>query len=135
MKLLLLITLLLSCGPKKGLDYHELKKDQFDPIVNQMDTPAQPDLGAVKTILNRDYPIEIAIFKDGQWYYDLPNLGDGKGTWKYEDGRLKLFARRNIFDMEIEVVGADADAQELAIKFVDRFGHQIMPVEKITNNK
>ena len=93
--------------------------------------PDYPNLKSDKTLLNRDYPIEIAIYSDGQWYYDLPNLDTGKGTWSLENGRIKLFAKQRLFDMHIDVVAIEENAKNVVIKFRDRFGPRILNTEKI----
>lgn len=125
----------MSCGPKKDFEFYATDKKDFDHMINKQSAPAKPDMGKLKTILNRDYPIEIALFEDGKWYYDLPNLDDGFGTWKYEDGAIKLYAERDLFDMEIDVVALKESAKELGIMFVDRYGLQTMKAEKINSNK
>ena len=33
------------------------------------------------SLINQDYPVEIWLYENNQYYYDLPNLGDGIGTW------------------------------------------------------
>ena len=134
-KLIILLIILIGCGEKGKLDFVELKKEDFKPIINEASVPAKPDLAQVKTIINRDYPIEIALFEDGRWYYDLPNLDDGFGTWKFKDGKLVLKAERDLFDMEIDVLSLNGDASKLGIHFQDRFGFRTIEVEQIAPNK
>ncbi len=132
---LLFLLSLIGCGQKQSLEFYSLKKSDFAPIINNSRAPQKPDLAQVKTILNRDYPIEIALFEDGTWYYDLPNLDDGFGTWEFKNGKIKLEASRDIFDMEIDVVGLDKDAKDIGIYFMDRFGYKTLKVEQIKANK
>ena len=71
----------------------------------------------------------VSLYEDGTWYYDLPTLGDGHGTWKFVDGRLELVAKRNLFDMKIDVLSEDEAASELSLSFIDRFGPQRIKVQ------
>jgi len=129
------LCLVTSCNPtgedKSELKLFEVKASDFNQIINDKPLPRDPNINQDKTILNRDYPIEIAIYNDGKWYYDLPNLDTGTGTWKYQDGKIKLFAKRALFDMHIDVVATQEGAKAVAIKFADRFGPKVLNVEKI----
>ena len=132
---LLILTVLLgfSCTKKSAsVDLFKAKQSQeFSKFINDKPMPADPNLTVDKSILNEKYPIEIALYKDNQFFYDLPNLGTGKGTWKYSDGRIELKASRRIFDMYIEVFGANQEIKEAAILFTDRFGANTL---KMDNN-
>jgi len=131
--------ILLSCNPsnlggspdKGALSFFLVEKKDLEHLINEKAMPENPNLNQDKTLLNRDYPIEVALYNDGRWYYDLPNLDTGTGTWKYEGGMIKLHAERVLFDMRIEVVAIKAGAQEIALKFTDRFGPRSLPSEKI----
>jgi hypothetical protein len=63
--------------------------------------PTLPNLSIDRKIVNNSYPIEIALYNNNKFYYDLPNLGDGTGEW---------------------IHAADIKAENFAIKFIDRFG-------------
>ncbi|MCO4795534.1 MAG: hypothetical protein KC493_17575, partial [Bacteriovoracaceae bacterium] len=91
MKLVLLLTIFLfaSCGLKKEkgeLIVFEKSKTDYDQFINQKPKPNQPNLSIDKKIVNNDYPIELALYNDGKFYYNLENLGEGEGTWKYDNG-------------------------------------------------
>ena len=125
----------ISCGgskdaPKSELKFFESKNSDFDKYINFKATPTQPDLQEDKSIINNDYPIEISLYQDGKWYYNLPNLDDGFGTWKYENGIIKLHASRTLFDMHIDIEAIEEGAKEVAIRFSDRFGPKVLPMEK-----
>lgn len=127
---------LMGCNPaekteKGDLQFFTVEAKDFESYINQKQMPERPDLTSDKTLLNRDYPIEIALYSDGRWFYDLPNLDTGKGTWKLENGRLKLFAKQRLFDMHIDVVAIKANAKDVIIKFSDRFGPRILNTEKV----
>jgi hypothetical protein len=138
MKKLLLASLVLvfiSCGknsdePKSELRFFQVKTDDFAKYINQKAAPTEPNLQEDKSIVNNDYPIEISLYKDGKWYYNLPNLDDGFGTWKYEGGTIKLFASRMLFDMHISIEAVEEGAKEVAIRFSDRFGPKVLAMEK-----
>ncbi len=60
--------------------------------INQKALLEDPNLTLDKSIINSTYPIQLALYQDGRFYYDLPNLGDGTGTWRTEGGVLVLKA-------------------------------------------
>ncbi len=123
----------ISCIPEKheksDVTFFTTKNEDFSKYVNQKKAPERPNLTLDKTIINNDYPIEIALYNDGKWYYNLPNLGDGFGTWSYKDGMIKLFAERILFDMHIDVKATSRQANDVAIEFSDRFGPKILKME------
>lgn len=122
-----------SCVPKKEKSELILfKKNQSDytKFINQKPKPNSPNLSIDKYIINADYPIEIALYNDGKFYYNLPNLGDGEGTYKYEDGVLKLVAAREILGKKIDMnylfTITRKDGSRAVLKFRDRFGNQVV---------
>lgn len=123
-----LLLTLLNCGKSGNIKYYRGEEAQFQKFINP--TPlTSPNLNQDKSIVNNDYPIQIALYQDKKFYYDLPNLGDGQGTWDYENGHLKLTAKRSLFDMVIEVHPRDEAIKTLAIEFRDRFGLKSIKVE------
>lgn len=122
---------LLSCGEGKSPKFHKASQVEFSKFVNQKNMPSSPNLSLDKVVVNNDYPIEIALYKDNKFYYDLPNLGDGTGTWQYFSGHLVLKAKRPIFDMNIEVHGKDVKMDTLKLRFRDRFGLKIIDTENV----
>lgn len=132
MKILLLLALLLTvgCGKQGQSKIYPLKEKAVQKFVNTGSMPGDPNLTLDKSIINHSYPIQIALYSDGNFYYDLPNLGDGKGTWKTSGGKIILKAKRTLFDMYIEVHGSDKEGQSVSIQFSDRFGPTTL---KMTN--
>tara|TARA_R110002049_G_scaffold179732_4_gene346746 strand:- start:68 stop:487 length:420 start_codon:yes stop_codon:yes gene_type:complete len=135
MKLIYLLSLLslISCVPDKEtsqLSYFEVDKAAYKKFINEKSLPTEPDLALDKSIINNDYPIEVALYQDGKFYYNLPTLGDGTGTWTTDGGKLKLFSSRTLFDMYIDIYAADQSASQVILKFRDRNGPQIV---KMTN--
>lgn len=125
---------MVGCGAidkKSDLEFYPVKKESFNKYINQSSTAKEPNLAKDVHLINRDYPIEISIYKNGSWYYNLDNLDDGIGTWKYNNGRLELFAHRTLFDMHIKIEGTAKGAPELVLKFSDRFGPRTLKVENI----
>lgn len=102
----------------------------FSAYINQKDLPDVPNMNADKVIVNEDYPIEIALYRDGKWFYDLPNLDTGSGTWRFDGGKIKLFAERSLFNMNIDIVAVKEQAKDVIIKFSDRFGPKTLPMDK-----
>lgn len=121
---LLCLVVLISCGKGKSVKLHDLKQESLSTFVNEknLNPEIQPNLTLDKAVVNNDYPITIALYKDNQFYYDLPNLSDGHGTWSYENGKIVLKAKQKFFDMYIEMFAGDEGSQTLAIQFTDRFG-------------
>lgn len=125
MKNILLMSLLIftfSCGKGAGQKTYAVKEEKLSKYVNAKSLPESPNLTLDKSIVNNSYPIEIALYENNRFYYNLPNLGDGKGTWEYSNGKIKLKAKRTLFDMYIEILSADETNSEMIIEFSDRFG-------------
>jgi hypothetical protein len=120
--LLVMLLVLVSCGKSSQKKLYRVENSALTKFVNTKSLPADPNLSLDKSIINTKYPIEIALYEDGRFYYDLPNLGDGHGTWKLKDGKIQLKAKRTLFDMYIEVQGTDELTNSLTIQFTDRFG-------------
>ncbi len=126
---------LISCTEvqksKNILNFNKVEKESFSKIINNKSLREGANLQEDKHLLNRDYPIEISLYADGKWYYNLDNLGDGNGTWKYQDGRLVLYAKRVLFDMHIDIEATDKNATKFVIKFSDRFGPRVLRAESL----
>lgn len=119
-----------SCAKKSDVIIFEVKESDFSQYINKKSTPAEPNLQQDISIINNDYPFEIALYEDGKWYYDLPNLDTGFGTWEYTAGKIKLFASRRLFDMYINLSATSEEAKDIVIEFSDRFGPQVLKMEK-----
>lgn len=130
---LLILTLLIgsACTGKSDSEtlYSAKNAGAYTKFINQKKMPSDPNLTIDKSFINYKYPIEIALYNDGRFFYDLPNLGTGKGKWEYHDGKIELRASRKIFDMYIEVYGADQSIEKLAIQFSDRFGSNSLKMD------
>ena len=121
------LLILVGCGKEKKIPLYSGSESDYQKFINARNLSA-PNTNADKTIRNNEYPIEIALYQDHRFYYDLPNLGDGTGSWEYHNGKLRLKAKRTIFDMEIDIQGRDQEIKNLAISFTDRFGSQTLEV-------
>lgn len=122
---------LLSCGQKGSTKLFKVNSGSLSKFVNEKKMPKSPNLSLDKSIINNSYPIEIALYEDGRFYYDLPNLGDGHGRWKLNDGVIELKAKRTLFDMYIEVHGTDEAVNTLTIHFTDRFGPNVLKMDNV----
>jgi hypothetical protein len=71
---------------------------------------------------NEDYPIRIVLYNNGRFYYQVDELGQGIGDWKYEDGGLRLTSRRRVFDLNFYLTAAAETGDEILVKFFDRHG-------------
>lgn len=118
---MMVLVALVGCG--KGKDnLHRINKTDLQKFVNDKSLPSDPNLTLDKSIVNNSYPIQIALYSNKRFYYDLPNLGDGHGTWEESNGVIELRAKRTLFDMFIEIKANDPEAKTLSIQFTDRFG-------------
>jgi hypothetical protein len=115
---------------KSSLTFHRVEKDALKKYINEKPLPEEPNLSVDKVIVNNDYPIEISLYNDSKFYYNLPKLGDGVGSWVYNEGRIELFAERSLFDVYIEVLSLDEKGEDVGIRFRDRFGPKTMPMTK-----
>ncbi len=122
---------LLSCGKQDSTKIFPVTEEAVSKIVNQKSMPGDPNLTLDKSIVNNSYPIQLALYQDGQFYYELPNLGNGKGTWKKSGGKIELKAKRTLFDMHIDIQANDEEAQNLSIQFIDRFGPNTLTMTHI----
>jgi hypothetical protein len=141
--LLSLLILISACGQsssKSELRFFEKKFSQVSPLINTSSPPGNPpgtpDPLLEKTVYNDDYPLEIILYNDNTFYYNLPKLGEGRGSWAYEGGSLKLQAKHLIerldfeFDMDYEIAPLDAEGKKLEIRFNDRFGSKVYELSK-----
>lgn len=126
--LFILLFTLASCGGDKAPEV-QVSQEVFASRINQKAMPANINLNSDKTFLNRDYPIEVALYSDGRWFYDLPNLGTGKGTYTYKDGKIHLFSARDLFDINIDVIATDETGSGFVLSFRDRFGKVVLSTE------
>ncbi|MFP5386567.1 MAG: hypothetical protein ACLGHN_10840 [Bacteriovoracia bacterium] len=122
---------LLSCGKESSTKVYPVTDSSVSRLVNQKSMPADPNLTLDKSLVNNSYPIQLALYEDGQFYYDLPNLGDGRGTWKKSGGKIELKAKRSLFDMHIDIHANDEEAQTLSIQFIDRFGPNTLQMTNV----
>ncbi len=127
--IILSLFLFISCGKKKSeLILFEKDEADYTQFINQKPKPNQPNLSLDKRIVNNDYPIEIALYSDGKFFYNLPNLGEGEGTFQYENGVLKLVAERKILTFDVEMnytfTITRKDGSQSLLKFRDRRGNQ-----------
>lgn len=124
------LLLAVSCGGKKGEKFYPAKEESFSKFVNEKAMPRDPNLSIDKSIINRDYPIQLALYNDGKFYYDLPNLDDGSGTWSFDGGQIVLKSTHRLFNMRIDIRALDTEATNVGISFIDRHGPQTLRMEK-----
>lgn len=132
MILRLLLLFLVGClGENRPSDlvFFKVKEGSYQKYINEKSMPGDPNLAQDKSIINTDYPIELALYQDGKFYYNLPTLSDGNGTWKYDNGIIALHASLTLFDMYIEISAKDEDAKNVQIYFRDRFGPKTLAME------
>lgn len=122
---------MVGCGKQGSSKLKPIREEMIAEYVNPKPLPEDPNLNLEKSINNASYPIQIALYNDGQFYYYLPRLGDGRGTWRNSGGVLKLKAKRSLFDMYIDIEANDDTGKSLSISFSDRFGPKTLKMENI----
>ncbi len=124
------MTSCLQTGDKTPVQFFKSTQEDFTKYINNKPLPKNPNLSLDKTISNDDYPIELALYSDGNFYYNLENLGDGHGTWTFKNGKVRLFSERRLFDMHIMIKALEEGALSVGIEFADRFGPQFLLMDK-----
>lgn len=136
--LLFLFVALFGCRPEfvshNPYTWHPKEQDFFSFVINSGKIPQTIERTKMARLVNHSYPIELALFHDNTFYYYLENLGDGQGTWSYEDGFLKLYAERKLFAMKIGIHAISEYDKRVAVDFVDRFGTQYLEMEYLEGN-
>lgn len=134
MKIVLAVFIGLSLfGCDQGSSSVQHKRDPafFNRFVNPAKdfAEAEAKLGELKLLVSQQkYKMRYALFDNGKFYYQVDNLGDGQGQWSYRDGALNLFAARMMFDLDLNLVAAKPEGDEMAMQFLDRFGNNTVPV-------
>lgn len=131
---LLILVLFASCGKWDDETLPEgatVRSEQLDPLINESELTDAPDLQKAVYLLNRDYPLEIALYKDKRFFYNLDNLGEGEGSWgQNAESPVTLFASRSLFDMRLFIYQDKATSQ-FWVAFRDRHGVKRLPLEQI----
>lgn len=125
----LVLMIITSCGKKSKTKFFSAKEESFSKFINDKDLPKDPNLSLDKSIVNNDYPIQVALYKNNKFYYDLPNLDAGTGTWSYANGQIVLKSKHRLFDMRIDIRALDEEANNLAVSFIDRHGPQTLKMD------
>jgi hypothetical protein len=126
----LVIGVFVGCGKKAEVKLFSATEESYSKFVNAKTSPQGelPDISSDKHVVNQQYPVEIALYSDHRFYYNLPNLGDGYGTWKYEDGKIVMLTKREILgkniEMTYELQANDPNAENVSVQFTDRWGAQ-----------
>lgn len=108
----------------------------FKSIINQKNFQDESDLVHHEdvSILNADYPVEIWLYQNNKYYYDLPNLGAGIGKWSYQNGTLYLENIHHVktinFNIEMNYQIYYSKEKELKVFFNDRFGGNSLLLEQ-----
>ena len=128
--------LTLSCRPEfishNTYEWHPKKEQFFSFVLNSGGKPKllkDIDRFGLTRIVNESYPIELVLFDDQTFYYYLENLGDGEGTWSFDEGHIKLYAERKLFAMKIGLHAISEFDNRIAIDFIDRFGTQYLEMD------
>ena len=135
MKVITLIAAFFAVACSKGGMPVENQRDQsfFAPVLNSSDDfeAAANKMSDLKLLTsNEKYDMRFALFDNGKFYYEVANLGQGTGDWKFRDGYINLFAMRTFFNLDIDLTAAAAQGDSLEMRFADRFGKNAVQVRK-----
>jgi hypothetical protein len=134
--LLLVVPFLFSCGKKASVKLFHASEENYSKFINTRISPSgeRPNISGDKNFINHQYPVELALYSDHKFYYNLPNLGDGYGNWNYEDGKIVMKTKRNILGKNItmtyEIQANDESAENVSVQFTDRWGAQSFRLKK-----
>ncbi|KYG66918.1 hypothetical protein AZI86_07785 [Bdellovibrio bacteriovorus] len=127
----LAFTFLQACSPGGGLVANKRDAEFYNQFVNPTsDWPqAESRVAELKVLqINDVYNMRFALFENGKVYYQIDRLGNGNGTWVYENGAMSITATRPIFDMELTFSAAEKVGDKTVVRFVDRYGFNSAPV-------
>ncbi|MFN8789888.1 MAG: hypothetical protein ACK5Y2_00350 [Bdellovibrionales bacterium] len=113
-----------SSSEMKMIENHR-EPEFFNQLMNaDQDAPvAAQKIQEIKLLqTSEQYPLRLVLFKNGQFYYDIDELGTGYGDWVYQDGGLRMTAKRKFFDVNFYVSAASATGKDMIVKFYDRKG-------------
>lgn len=133
--LLLFTSCIESTSNQQSSSRQILPLTSFEYMINKKDLLSKEDVNfnTDNSLLNQDYPMEFWLYQNNQYFYDLPNLGEGIGHWSYESGILKLENDHHIkaidltIDMQYSIYHSIDN--EARIEFSDRFGMKNIRLE------
>lgn len=132
----LLAILILFCSAcsydRVNLVEQPREREFYEPFINTQRQPAaaKAEMSSLKLLkIHGLYEGRFALYDNGQFYYDIHNLGDGVGNWTFENGALKLKAGRMFFDLIFTVSAASQEGTSTVVRFIDRNGAQRMDVQ------
>lgn len=130
--LLIVAGCVVSCSPISEMTAHKRESAFYSRFVNTGEDmkDVEQNLDRVKLLqTGPQYPMRMALFPEGKFYYQVDNLGDGEGRWDIKDGVLRMRAIRPLFDMHLFVSGEKAAGDEAIIRFIDRHGFNSLRLE------
>ena len=124
-----------SCQPefesKNPFTYYQKDAQFYQQFVNAAAAPESVDRSKVLTLRNDEFPMELALFGDNRFYYYMETLGDGFGTWEFDQDKLHLYAERTLFVMHMNIRSIDEADNQIAVDFIDRFGTQYLTLDPV----
>lgn len=131
LKIVLVAGFLVGCSGKAPVQ-HKRDETFFAKVLNPGEKfeHAEQELPNLKLLTATDkYQMRYALFDNGKFYYQVAKLGNGIGTWSYQNGIIHLLAPRNFFDLELNLGAAAAEGDAMAFQFLDRFGNNVVQVD------
>lgn len=129
---LMLLLLVAGCSSKFSMVVAPRDVEFFENLVNpsSMSSQMPNKMNEAKLLATgEEYPMRFVLFDDGSLFYQVDRLGEGYGTWTYQDGGVKFFASRKLFDMNIYLTAKYSEGKEMLVRFLDRHGFQSVNIE------
>ena len=134
--LLLLLSACLQLEESGKLTFIENPRESLKPTINKRDFKGSINHNSDIALINNDYPLELRLYQNKKFYFNLPSLGEGEGNWEYQGSEIKLTAEYHIKAMDFTIdmnyfVGVLDEEGTLAVQFSDRFGPKTYKLEKV----
>jgi hypothetical protein len=134
---LFILSVTVSCNTDNDgeVQFEQPTKLFLTSVVNNKARPAEQNLAQDIYLENAGYPLEIALYNDNSFYYNLPALGDGHGKWEEIKSGYQLISRRKLGGAQIEmkyiIRQKNDSSQNLEVRFEDRKGLKILPLRLV----
>jgi hypothetical protein len=120
---LVMMLSLVHCSKGEDTIVHKRDKEFFDQFENPaaLETQAESKISELKVLqTDANYPLRFVLFDNYKFYYQIDKLGNGYGNWHHFNGGLQLVAERTYFDLNLYISAAQAEGNDVLVKFADR---------------
>lgn len=129
--LMMSFVLITACGKEYEYENVEREESDYNRVINTKSMPKKPNLNKDIYLVNEEYPMEVALYEDGKFYYNFATLGDGTGTWKFgKDLVIDTDGERELFNVTLHIFTTDEEGENYKVRFIDRFGYRVIDLKK-----